>query len=112
MFTDACIIILIIWSLLKETETLLKREANLKEVDVPNESVVPSESDVSQALAAYKRWLIIYPFECFFVIECHAVPDRNPGPGYNTLLLRLIPGDLYSAWPDRQFHTLPGLLHR
>ena len=26
-------------------------------------------------------------------------------------LLRLIPGDLYSACPHRQFHTLPGLLH-
>ena len=24
----------------------------------------------------------------------HAALDRNPGSGYNTLLLRLIPGDL------------------
>ena len=30
--------------------------------------------------------------------------------GYNTLLLRMIPGDLLSAFPHRQFHTLPGLL--
>ena len=36
--------------------------------------------------------------------------DRNPGPGYDTLLLRLIPGDLLSACPHRQFHTLPSLL--
>ena len=36
--------------------------------------------------------------------------DRNPGPGYATLLLRMIPGDLLSAFPHRQFHTLPGLL--
>ena len=36
--------------------------------------------------------------------------DRNPGPGYDTLLLRMIPGDLLSASPHRQFHTLPGLL--
>ena len=36
--------------------------------------------------------------------------DRNPGPGYDTLLLRLIPGDPLSACPHRQFHTLPGLL--
>ena len=36
--------------------------------------------------------------------------DRNSGPGYDTLLLRLIPGDLLSACPHRQFHTLPGLL--
>ena len=59
-------------------------------------------------------WLIdwlINPLECFFGIEGHAALDRNPGPGYNTLLLRLIPGDLYSACPHRQFHTLPGLLH-
>ena len=33
-----------------------------------------------------------------------------PGPGYKTLLLRLIPGDLLSICPHRQFHTLPGLL--
>ena len=36
--------------------------------------------------------------------------DRNPGPGYDTLLLRSIPGDLLSASPHRQLHTLPGLL--
>ena len=40
----------------------------------------------------------------------HVALDRNPGPGYNTLLLRLIPGDLLSAFPHRQLHTLPGLL--
>ena len=37
--------------------------------------------------------------------------DRNPGPGYDTLLLRMIPGDLLSACPHRQFNTLPGLLN-
>ena len=36
--------------------------------------------------------------------------DRNPGPEYNTLLLRMIPGDLLSACPPRQFQTLPALL--
>ena len=36
--------------------------------------------------------------------------DKNPGPGYDTLLLRLIPGNLLSACPHRQFNTLPGLL--
>ena len=30
----------------------------------------------------------------------------NLGPGCNTLLLRLIPRDLYNACPHRQFHTL------
>ena len=36
--------------------------------------------------------------------------DRNQGPGYNTLLLRLIPGDLLSAWPiDSSTHYVPGL---
>ena len=29
---------------------------------------------------------------------------------YDTLLLRMIPGDLLSAFPHRQFHTLTGLL--
>ena len=50
--------------------------------------------------------------ECFFGIECHAALDRNPGPGYNTLGLRLIPGGLSSACTHRQSYTLPGLLDR
>ena len=32
------------------------------------------------------------PLLCFFDIEGHVALDRNPGPGYNTLLLRLITG--------------------
>ena len=41
----------------------------------------------------------------------YAALERNPGPGYNILLLRLIPGDLYSACNHRQLLTLPGLKH-
>ena len=48
--------------------------------------------------------------KCFFGSEGHVALDRNPGPGYDTLLLRMIPGDLYSACPHRKFHTLPDLL--
>ena len=44
----------------------------------------------------------------FFGFEGNAA---NPGPGYNTLLLQLIPGDLYIACLYRKFHTIPGLLH-
>ena len=47
---------------------------------------------------------------CFFGSKGHVALDRNPGPGYDTLLLRMIPGDLLSAFPHRKFHTLPGLL--
>ena len=50
------------------------------------------------------------PLLCFFDSEGHVALDRNPGPGYDTLLLRMIIGDLLSAFPHRQFHTLPGLL--
>ena len=50
------------------------------------------------------------PLWCFFSNEGHVALDRNLGPGYDTLLLRMIPGDLLSACPHRQFHTLPGLL--
>ena len=32
--------------------------------------------------------------------------DRNPGSGYDTPRLRLIPGDILSACPHNQFHTL------
>ena len=40
----------------------------------------------------------------------HVALDRNLGRGCNTLLLRMIPGDLLSACPQRQFHTILGLL--
>ena len=52
---------------------------------------------------------MINPLKCFFVSKGHLALDRNPGPGYNTLLLRLIPGDLFSAYAYRQFHKLPCL---
>ena len=42
----------------------------------------------------------------FFGIKSHVALDRNPEQEYNTLLLRLIPGDLLSACPHRQFLTL------
>ena len=38
-------------------------------------------------------WLI-NPSQCFFRIRGHIPLDRNPGAGCDTLLLRLIPGDL------------------
>ena len=50
------------------------------------------------------------PLKFFFGSEGHVALDRNPGPGYDTLLLWLIPGDFLSACPHRQFHTLPDLL--
>ena len=50
------------------------------------------------------------PLYCFLGSEGHVALDRNPGPGFNTLLLRFTPGDLVSACPHRQFHALPGLL--
>ena len=60
-------------------------------------------------MKSYKP-LLINPLECFFDSEGHVALDRYLGPGYNTLLLRIIPGYLFSACPHRQFHTLPGLL--
>ena len=50
------------------------------------------------------------PLWCFFGSEGHVALDRNPGSGYNTLPLRMIPGYLLSAFTHRQFHTLTGLL--
>ena len=52
----------------------------------------------------------INPLKYFFGIKGHVALDRNPGPVYNTLLLRLIPGDPLSACFPRQFHALPSLL--
>ena len=37
--------------------------------------------------------------------------NRNLGSGYNTLLLRLILRDLYSAFPNKQFHTVTSLIY-
>ena len=56
------------------------------------------------------RSLWFNPLSCFFGSEGHVALDRNPRMGNKTLLLRMIPGDLLSAFPHRQFHTLPGLL--
>ena len=53
--------------------------------------------------------LIGNPLLCFFGSEGQVALDRNLGPGYDTLLLRLIPGDILSACPHRQFYTLPDL---
>ena len=55
-------------------------------------------------------WFGLIHYSAFFGSEGHVALDRNPGPGYDTLLLRMIPGDLLSAFPHRRFHTLPGLL--
>ena len=56
-------------------------------------------------------WVLFNPLlYCFFGSEGHVALDTNPGPGYDTLLLRMIPGDLLSACPHRHFHTLPSLL--
>ena len=61
-----------------------------------------------EAINIIKFGLIHY--SAFFGSEGHVALDRNPGPGYDILLLRMIPGDILSACPHRQFHTLPSLL--
>ena len=43
-------------------------------------------------------------------MQADAGLGRNRGPGNDTLLLRLIPGYLYSAYSNRQFHTLPNFI--
>ena len=53
------------------------------------------------------RFNSVNPLEYFCGIEGHIALDINLRQAYNTLFLRLIPGDLSSA---RQFNTLPGLL--
>ena len=59
-----------------------------------------------------KVYLIIglIHYSAFFGSEGHVALDRNLGLGYDTLLFQMIPGDLLSACPHRQFHTLPDLL--
>ena len=43
--------------------------------------------------------LLINPLVLFSALEGHVALDRNQGLGCDTLLLRLIPGDLLSACP-------------
>ena len=50
-----------------------------------------------------------HDYNAFFNIDVSL--DRNPGLGYNSLLLQLIPGDLLSACSHRQFHTLSTLFY-
>ena len=49
--------------------------------------------------------------QCFFGCEGHVALDRNPGPGYDTLLLGMIPGDLLSAFPHRQYVCMYVCMH-
>ena len=42
----------------------------------------------------FRMMMMINPLERFFGMEGHAALDRNPGPGYDTLLLQLILGNL------------------
>ena len=52
--------------------------------------------------------MIDLSIKVLFGSKSHVALDRNPGPVYDALLLRLIPGYLLSACPHKQFHTLPG----
>ena len=44
---------------------------------------------------------MINQLSCFFGSEGHVALDRNPEPGYITVLLRLIPRDLLCACPQK-----------
>ena len=65
---------------------------------------------ITESCPTLRRKMKINPLLYFFHIKGQAALDRNPVPGYKTyytLLLRLIPRDLYSACPNR--YTLPSL---
>ena len=62
----------------------------------------------SKQYTIFNEWLINLLY-CSFGSEGHVTLDINPGQGYNTILLRLIPWYLLSACPHRQFHILPSL---
>lgn len=51
----------------QETESLLRQEANIRDEDVKVESAEPSESEVSHALAAYKRLLHVSKTFKYFI---------------------------------------------
>ena len=40
---------------------------------------------------------------CFFGSEGHVALDRNPEQGYDTLLLRMIPGDISTLFTPKSF---------
>ena len=70
----------------------------------------PNIYDDSPNNNLFRKWFIlINPIRFFFGSEGRVTLDRNPGPGYYTILLRLIQGDLLSACPHRLFYTLPDL---
>ena len=64
-----------------------------------------------------RRYIYIYNMLIDWLIHYSAFRQQRPcttrykcGSGYNTLLLRMILGDISSACHHRQFHTLPDLL--
>ena len=67
-----------------------------RQVSPPGRGQQPAQAPDAVCLVLFNT------LKCFFGSEGHVALD--------TLLLRLIPGDLLSAFPHRQFHTLPGLL--
>ena len=53
---------------------------------------------------------LLIHYSAFFGSEGHVALERNPGPGYDSLLLRLISRNPLSVCPHRQFHALTGHL--
>ena len=88
----------------------MRETSNLKRRKEKSKAVMIDCQFVSFDLITYFYSIWFNPLYCFFGSEGHVALDRNPGTGYDTLLLRMIPGDLLSAFPHRQFHTLPSLL--
>ena len=48
---------------------------------------IKQKQNTKSLIPEYKSYNMINPLKCFFGIRGHVALDRNPGPGYDTLLL-------------------------
>ena len=92
-------------------ESMVKQQQMMRDM----QEITVSQFSLIKRYCMNMEDLFIKPLECFFSIKHvkgHVALDRNRTPGYSTLLLLLIPGDLLynSACLHRQFHTLLSLL--
>ena len=69
MLCIVCYLIVYVYFDCQGTEELLKREACISDADVKQETATPSESDVSHALAAYKRLVVVRWFSVYICAD-------------------------------------------
>ena len=73
----------------------IKIPVTMKVIKIKTLPKIQIKNALSLIILSVKQAALNNPLECFSNIEGHVALDRNLGLGYNTLLLRLIPGEIF-----------------